>query len=144
MIPRALRQLYSTPFDGNVEVSFFEIYNERIYDLLSATRPVQKRSLSRGDSSSSYDASNYSSRRSLDLREDKSGRFAVKDLRQVKVNGYEEAMYQLKQGLKSRARRVWFDPRPALWLNQRVRRLRKLHLAKPKKGGWWQRGFFGS
>jgi len=103
VIPRALRQIYSSPIDGNVEVSFFEIYNERIYDLLSATKPATKRSLSRGDSSSSYDASNYSSRRSLDLREDKSGRFAVKDLRQIRVNGYEEAMYQLKQGLKSRA-----------------------------------------
>jgi hypothetical protein len=47
--------------------------------------------------------SNYSSRKSLDIREDKYGRCSVLDLKHVRVNGLEEAMYWLKQGLKNRA-----------------------------------------
>jgi len=101
-----------------VSISFFEIYNEKIFDLLESTNlkglasVVKKRSHSRGETSTNSPFGIYSGhakqlrtqmRTSLELREDKDGQFSVAGLRRVEIENVEEARRYLNQGLQRRA-----------------------------------------
>ena len=71
-------------------MSFFEIYNDKIYDLLRSGNPKEsqgesKRSKSNGGKSKEF----------LDLREEKDGYFTVADLKKVDISTIEEAYQYL-------------------------------------------------
>jgi hypothetical protein len=101
-----------------VSISFFEIYNEKIFDLLESNNlkglasVVKKRSHSRGETSTNSPFGIHSRyakqlktqiRTSLELREDKDGQFSVVGLRRVEIENVEEARRYLNQGLQRRA-----------------------------------------
>ena len=82
-MPRTLQHLFGSNIDFKCQysISFFEIYNDRIYDLLDAQESpfAKKRSLSKNIESNSFGFSNRRdlfanlSRKSLELRQEHDG-----------------------------------------------------------------------
>eukprot|EP01117_Protostelium_nocturnum_P017423 TRINITY_DN7090_c0_g3_i2.p1 TRINITY_DN7090_c0_g3~~TRINITY_DN7090_c0_g3_i2.p1 ORF type:complete len:956 (-),score=372.15 TRINITY_DN7090_c0_g3_i2:59-2896(-) len=64
-------------------ISYLEIYNEKVFDLLDEVISAEKRN-------------------ALKLKEDKSGHLFVKDLREIKAGNSEEAQKILLRGMKNR------------------------------------------
>lgn len=77
-------------------MSFFEIYNDKVYDLLKTPTFSPKTSGSAGSKDS------QSSRESLDVREQKDGNFVVHNLKKVVVNTRQESYIWLERGLQNR------------------------------------------
>ena len=65
-------------------ISFFEIYNEKIYDLLEWNSKKLKRE-------------------HLEIREEKDGYFSIVELKKIQVQRKEEAYHYLEKGLVKRA-----------------------------------------
>ena len=103
ILPRIIDNLFVSPDDRNRSLdsaqyimSFFEIYNDKVYDLLKA--PI----LSPANSGSAGSKDSQSSRESLEVREQKDGNFVVHNLKKVVVNTRQESYIWLEQGLQNR------------------------------------------
>ena len=74
-------------------MSFYEIYNDKVYDLLKAPTysPPSTNSVSSKDGSGSH-----VSRESLDVREKKDGNFVINNLKKVVVNTRQESYIWLE------------------------------------------------
>ncbi|CDW76981.1 UNKNOWN [Stylonychia lemnae] len=93
-------------------VSFYEIYNEKIYDLLCKSNKKQnqnpkdqnkssKRSQSRSQIGSII-KEQPKPQNNLDIREEKDGKFSIPDLIKAQISNIEEAYEQLERGLQKR------------------------------------------
>ena len=94
ILPRALDFVFASldPASTRLSARFFEIYNEKIFDLLGgacAAQPRSRRSLSRGRPQAG-----------LELREEKDGSFSVPELRRVELRTLTEAYDWLEKGLQ--------------------------------------------
>eukprot|EP00347_Sterkiella_histriomuscorum_P008686 403344143 len=92
----------------NLYVSFYEIYNEKIYDLLTdikvkqtLSNNQQKRSLSRGSQQNKEQAKPLQPH--LEIREEKDGQFSIPELKKIHIQSLQEAYEQLDKGLQRRA-----------------------------------------
>lgn len=106
ILPRIIDHLFESPLDANVPLdsaqftmSFFEIYNDKVYDLLKKPTfsPSNTNSVGSKDGSASV-----TSRESLEVREEKDGNFVVHNLKKVVVNTRQESYIWLEQGLQNR------------------------------------------
>ena len=80
-------------------MSFYEIYNDKVYDLLKPPTfsPPNSNSMSSKDG-----AGSHISRESLDVREKKDGNFVIHNLKKVVVNTRQESYIGLELGLQNR------------------------------------------
>lgn len=88
----------SRPLDGKQYImSFYEIYNDKVYDLLKP--PTVSPPNSNG---SKEGGSGHMHRDSLDVREKKDGNFIIHGLKKVVVNTRQESYIWLEKGLQNR------------------------------------------
>jgi kinesin family protein C2/C3 len=82
-------------FDFEINLGMLEIYNEEIYDLLSAqgSSTAEKK----------IDAMRAGGKTSLEIRRDEEGRITVPNLTKERVNSIQEVMDLLKRGNSNRA-----------------------------------------
>ena len=89
ILPRTLDYIFGNNIGGentNFYLSYFQLYNEKIFDLLSPHS--NPKSIARGGN-----------KLSLDLREEKDGFFKVTDLRKVKAENLKQAYQWLIMGM---------------------------------------------
>lgn len=102
ILPRALDFIFhEKDQSARVLVSFFEIYNEKVFDLLDSPQPAkQKRSLSRGRPQQQREVAKQSS--GLEIREEKD-HFWIPCLQRREVRSLRDAYEWLDRGLQRRA-----------------------------------------
>lgn len=78
-------------------LSYYEIYNDKVYDLLKppSTSPPNSNGSKEGNGSQTH-------RESLEVRERKDGNFMIHNLKKVVVNTRQEAYIWLEKGLQNR------------------------------------------
>ena len=98
--------LFVSPDDPSVNLddqqyilSFYEIYNDKVYDLLKVPTFSPQNSNSGGSKES---GGGHAHRESLDVREQKDGNFIIHNLKKVVVNTRQESYIWLEKGLQNR------------------------------------------
>jgi hypothetical protein len=92
LLPRALAALLNGDRPGDISISYTEIYNEQVYDLLATLPTNRPGSLHNG----------AVKRPGLQLKEDECGHVFVKGLKQTMVTSLEQAQGLLAQGAAAR------------------------------------------
>ena len=108
VLPRALDFVFSKlPHEKEqnksvtLMISFYEIYNDKLTDLLSQkTKPNVENPFKKRNRSLSQ---NSKTSKRLELREEKDGQFSIPELRKVQVNTKEEAYHYFYNGLIKRS-----------------------------------------
>lgn len=87
MLPRILDNLFTVAGDVELQfiVSFFEIYNDKVHDLLKPPTFSPQNSNS-GGSGKDSGKDGHMQRENLDVREKKDGTFVIHNLKKVIVN----------------------------------------------------------
>ena len=105
ILPRVIDNLFVSPENPKVTqdiqfiMSFYEIYNDKVYDLLKPPTFSPQNSNSGG---SKDGTAGQIYRESLDVREKRDGNFAIHNLKKVMVNTRQESYIWLEKGLQNR------------------------------------------